>query len=228
MSATAVDARLGRTLRFYDTTIGKKAVVAVTGAAMFGFLIAHMVGNLQVFAGDNGVKMDEYAISLRKLGPALWAARLGLLVSVVLHIVATVQLWRGQQAARPTGYAKKVNEDSSYASRTMKWSGPIIALFVIYHLMHFTWVVFPGYEHLRPYENLVRGFQNPAISIVYIVAMVMVCMHLNHGLWSMFQTLGFNHPRYTPMLKTFAVAFSTVIAAGFIAVPVAVLTGIVS
>src|SRR5690349_7021592 len=138
MSAIAVDSRLARTLRFYDTTVGKKVIMAVTGAILFGFLIAHMAGNLQVFAGPE--KMNHYAVALREIPAMLWGARLVLLISVIFHITASIQLWALQRAARPVKYVKKTNADSSYASRTMMWSGPIIAFFVLYHLMHFTWI----------------------------------------------------------------------------------------
>jgi succinate dehydrogenase / fumarate reductase cytochrome b subunit len=226
MSTVAVDSRPARALRFYETTLGKKAVMAVTGIILFGFLVAHMVGNLQVFAGRE--VLNHYALKLREMPALLWFARVTLLLSVVLHIVASVQLWSLQRTARPVRYTRKKNDDSSYASRTMMWSGPIIAAFVVYHLAHFTWVALPGpYEHLKPYENLVYGFRQPLISIFYIAAIVMLCTHLYHGLWSMFQTLGLAHPRYTPALKRFAALFSIALAAGFIAVPVAVLTGVV-
>jgi succinate dehydrogenase / fumarate reductase cytochrome b subunit len=225
MSSIAVDARPGRSFRFYETTLGKKAVMAVTGAILFAFLVGHMIGNLQVFAGPD--KINDYAVQLRKLGPALWVVRLVLLASVVLHIWASIQLTLLQRRARPEKYVKKRNLDSSYASRTMIWSGPIIAAFALYHLAHFTWVVFPGYEHLKPYENIVRGFQNPAISAFYIAAIIMLMLHLRHGVWSMFQTMGFAHPRYTPKLKLFASVFALLLGIGFIIVPVAVLLGFI-
>ncbi len=226
MSAIAVDTSSGRTLRFYETTNGKKVVMAVTGMILFGFLLGHMAGNLQVFAGPE--KLDEYAIHLRQLGPLLWLARIVILAAVVLHIISSVQLWSLQRQARPVPYRVKKNEDSSYASRTMMVSGPIIAFFVVYHLLHFTWVALPGrYEHLKPYENIVYGFQQPLIAVFYIVAMLLLSLHLYHGLWSMFQSLGIASPSYTPKLKLFAKAFTFILAAGFVAVPVSVLLGVV-
>jgi succinate dehydrogenase / fumarate reductase cytochrome b subunit len=226
MSSIAVEGRLARSLHFYETTLGKKAIMAITGVILFGFLIAHMVGNLQVFAGPEA--LNQYALKLRELPALLWFARLVLLASVILHIVASIQLWSLQRDARPVRYVRKKNSDSSYASRTMMWSGPILAAFVIYHLAHFTWVVLPGdYQHLKPYENVVYGFRQPLVSLIYIIAIAMLCTHLYHGLWSMFQTLGFAHPRYTPALRRLAAVFSFLLAAGFIVVPVAVLTGMV-
>ncbi|MGH9632587.1 MAG: succinate dehydrogenase cytochrome b subunit, partial [Bryobacteraceae bacterium] len=115
------------------------------------------------------------------------------------------------------------------ASRTMMWSGPIIAAFVIYHLMHFTWGnAHPDFEHLNVYDNVVKGFQVIPVSIAYIIAVLLLGMHLNHGLWSMFQTLGASHPRYTPFVKRFAAFTSLLIVLGFISVPIAVMTGLIS
>lgn len=227
MSAIAVDTRLGKTLRFYSTTVGKKAVMAVTGVIGFAFLLSHLAGNLQMFAGRE--QMDHYAVALRAIPAVLWGARLVLLASVILHITAAVQLTLLKNAARPIGYVKKEPTTSSYASRTMYWSGPIIGAFILFHLMHFTWgIVHPDFLELKPYENVVAGFKVLPITFFYIVAMVLLGMHLNHGLWSMFQSLGISHPKYTPKLKSFAILFSILITAGFLSIPVAVLAGIIS
>jgi succinate dehydrogenase / fumarate reductase, cytochrome b subunit len=224
MSTSTVDGRVSRGLRFYDSTIGKKVVMAVTGVMLFGFIISHMAANLQVFAGPDA--LNGYAVKLRELGPLLWAARIGLLVAVVLHIVASFQLIALQNAARPVGYARRASVGSTYASRTMRWSGPILLAFLIYHLMHFTFGnVHPQFEDLRPYENVVVGFRSVPVVIAYLVAMGMLCLHLQHGLWSMFQTLGAAHPRYTPKIKTFAGLTALGIFLGFVIVPVAVLAG---
>jgi succinate dehydrogenase / fumarate reductase cytochrome b subunit len=212
--------------RFYESTIGKKAIMAMTGLILFGFLIAHMLGNLQVFLGRD--VMNHYAETLHNNPPLLWTARIILLVSVVLHIWASVQLALLKKEARPIGYVKRGNVQASYASRTMMWSGPIIALFVIFHLLHFTTgTIHPNFVELDAYDNVVNGFRVIPAAIAYIVAMALVASHLSHGIWSMFQSLGFSHPRYSPMIKTFASAFSWVLIAGFISVPVAVLTGLV-
>lgn len=224
MSTRAVDGRVRRSLRFYDSTIGKKVVMAVTGILLFGFIISHMAANLQVFAGPEA--LNGYALKLREFGPLLWAARGGLLFAAVLHIVASFQLIALQKAARPVGYAKRANVGSSYASRTMRWSGPILLAFVIYHLLHFTTGnAHPQFEHLRPYENVVAGFQSVPVVIAYLIAMGMLCLHLHHGLWSMFQTLGASHPRYTPKLRGFAAVTALAIFLGFSVVPIAVVSG---
>jgi succinate dehydrogenase / fumarate reductase, cytochrome b subunit len=224
MSAVAVNSTLARGVFFYKTTVGKKVVMAVTGIVLFGFLLGHMAGNLQFFLGREVI--NAYAENLRHLGAVLWAVRLALLASVILHIWAAIQLAVLQRAARPISYVKKRSVGSTYASRTMYWSGPIIAAFVIYHLLHMTWgVVHPDFEHLNAYDNLVIGFSRPLVSFAYVVAMVLLGMHLYHGLWSMFQTLGASHPRYTSKLKLFAKAFTYLIVLGFLSVPLAVLAG---
>lgn len=225
MSAIAVNVPSERGFRFLQTTVGKKVVMAVTGILLFGFLVAHMAGNLQFFAGAEA--LNHYALQLRTVPALLWGMRLGLLLAAILHIVSSVQLALLARAARPISYAKRKPVGSTYASRTMYWSGPIVAAFVVYHLMHLTWGVGgTDWEDLRPYENVVAGFSNPVVSIFYIFAMVLLTMHLYHGLWSMFQTLGAAHPRYTPKLKLAAKIFSIVLFLGFISVPVAVLAGV--
>lgn len=224
MSAVTVDSRMARGVRFYGTTLGKKAVVAVTGILMFGFLIAHMAGNLQFFAGRE--QINHYAESLRQMPALLWGARVGLLAAAVLHIAASVQLVKLQHVARPHGYLRKQNVGSSYASRTMRWSGPIILAFLVYHLLHLTWgVTDREFVHLDAYGNLVRGFSQPVIAIAYIVAMLLLSLHLYHGLWSMFQTLGFSHPRYSAKLRLAAKLFTVLLVLGFLSVPVAILAG---
>lgn len=224
MSAVALNSSLARGVYFYRTTVGKKVIMAVTGIVLFGFLIGHMIGNLQFFLGRDVI--NAYAEKLHSLGALLWVIRLGLLAAVVLHIVAAAQLWSLQRTARPVGYYKKQNVGSTYASRTMYWSGPILAAFIIYHLLHLTTgTVHPGFEPLNAYDNMVIGFQKPLVSLFYMIAMALLGMHLYHGLWSMFQSLGFAHPTYTPKLKTFAKLFSIVLVLGFIALPIAILAG---
>ena len=212
--------------RFYDSSIGKKAVMAVTGLVLFGFLILHMLGNLQVFLGRD--VMNHYAETLHANMGLLWTARIVLLVSVLLHTWAAIQLTAVKAAARPIAYVKPGNVQGSAGSRTMMLSGPVIALFVIGHLLHFTTgTIHPQFVELHAYENVVTGFSNPIVAALYIVAMILVAFHLSHGIWSMFQSIGFSHPRYTPMLKKFAAVFSWLLIAGFISVPIAVMAGMV-
>ena len=226
MSAVAINSTLARGVFFYRTTIGKKVVMAVTGLILFGFLIGHMAGNLQFFLGREA--LNSYAEHLHELAGLLWTARIVLLLSVFLHILAAIQLVNLQRAARPVSYYKRTAVGSTYASRTMYWSGPIIAIFVVYHLLHMTLGVsgiHPHFEHLNAYDNVVYGFSQPLVTIAYTIAMILVGMHLYHGIWSMFQSLGLSHPRYTPKLRVFAKVFSVLLIIGFLAVPLAVLAG---
>lgn len=233
MSAIAVNP-IHRAVRFYEAPIGKKAVMAVTGVLLFGYVIAHLIGNLQVFS-PNRDQINAYAAFLHNPNNllALWAARLVLLAAVVLHIVASFQLWAQNREARPVSYRKKADVPTSYAARTMKWSGPIVAAFVIFHVLHLTvGAVLPLHE-VGPNApdvraNVITGFQNYGVSAFYILAIILLCMHLYHGLWSMFQSLGFSHPRYTPMLKKGAAAVAILIAIGNISIPLAVLAGILT
>jgi succinate dehydrogenase / fumarate reductase, cytochrome b subunit len=227
MSATAANLRVG-SLRFWQTTVGKKAIMAVTGFILFGFVVVHLLGNLQIYV--SAAKLDHYSAMLKSMPSLLWGARIALLVSVFLHIWASFQLWSLQRSARPIGYVKKANLHSTYASRTMKWSGPILLAFIIFHLLHFTFgTVHPGgpFDEHNVYNNVVTGFQVWPVSLFYIIAMVMLCYHLYHGLWSMFQSLGFSHPVYTPWLQISAKVVAVLIAVGNISIPVAVLAGII-
>jgi succinate dehydrogenase / fumarate reductase cytochrome b subunit len=198
--------------------------MAVSGCILFSFVVSHLIGNLQIYEAPE--KIGNYSRFLKSMPALLWGARITLLVMVVLHIWSSVQLALRNNAARPTGYVKKKAAGSSYASRTMYWSGPIILAFVIYHLLDFTFgVVNPGFEEGKVHRNVVASFQAIPVSAFYIIAMVLLCIHLYHGLWSMFQTLGVNHPRYTPLIRRGAKVVAIFIAAGNISIPVAVMTG---
>jgi len=227
MSATAGNLPLAQ-FRFWETTVGKKAIMAVTGVILFGFVVAHLLGNLQIYLPPE--KINHYSEALRAVPALLWGARITLFVSVCLHIWASFELWLLQRAARPIGYVKKVNAHSTYASRTMIWSGPIVLAFVIFHLLHFTFgVVHPGglFDKHNVYNNVVTGFQYWPVSLFYIIAMILLCYHLYHGLWSMFQSLGFSHPVYTPWIQRLAKIVAILIAVGNISIPVSVLAGFI-
>jgi succinate dehydrogenase / fumarate reductase cytochrome b subunit len=209
---------------FYTSTTGKKAAMAVSGCILFLFVVAHLIGNLQIYEGQD--KLNRYAALLRAEPALLWAARMVLLAMLVLHIWSSIQLAGRNLGARPVGYRKKKATGSSYASRTMYWSGPIILAFVIYHLLDFTFgQVNPHYQPGNVYGNVVASFQLLPVAAFYIIAMLLLCLHLYHGLWSMFQSLGIAHPRYTPMLRRGAAVVATLIAVGNISIPVAVLAG---
>ena len=223
-------------MTLWSTSIGKKAVMAVTGLILVGFVIGHMLGNLKVFQGE--AKFNAYAAWLREIGsPAfghaqvLWLARLVLLTATVLHIVAAVQLTRMSYVARPVSYDTKEAIGSTYASRTMRWGGLIITLFVIYHLLHFTFgaVGFaPGrYTPMSVYRNVVGGFSLWYVSAFYIAAMLALGLHLYHGVWSTFQTLGLNTSRADRVYRALATVSSLAVVLGNVSVPVAVLMGVV-
>ena len=227
MSATAVSLRENRA-SFWGSTNGKKVVMAVTGAILFAFVIGHLAGNLQIFEG--AAKLNAYGHFLHSIGELLWPVRIVLLLAVALHITATVQLALLKKKARPVGYSRKEAIASSYASRTMYWSGPIVLAFVIFHLLQFT----AGYIHPESqfiegdvYHNVVAGFQVWWVSVWYIFSVSLLGLHLRHGIWSMFQSLGFNHPRHTPVLKSAAIVIAVVIVLGYISIPISVLLGIV-
>jgi len=228
MSSAAVGVRRNPAATFWGSTNGKKAVMAVTGAILFGFIIGHLAGNLQIFEGRE--KLNAYGHFLHSIGELLWPVRIVLLVSVALHIIATVQLALLKKRARPVGYSRREAIASSYASRTMYWSGPIVLAFVIFHLLQFT----AGYIHPESqfiegdvYHNVVAGFQVWWVSVWYIFSVSLLGLHLSHGISSMFQSLGFNHPKHTPVLKSAAVAVAVVIVLGYISIPISVLLGIV-
>jgi succinate dehydrogenase cytochrome b subunit len=211
---------------FFRSSIGKKVVMAASGAVLFGFVLGHMLGNLQVYLGPTA--LNTYAEKLRHLGPLLWAVRAFLLAAVTLHIASAYSLTRESRAARPVGYRKHENRESTYASRTMRWGGVILLLFIVYHLMHFTFGnVHPDFVHGDVFHNFVVGFQNVWVSAFYIAAMVALGFHLYHGVWSMMQTLGLSHPRYDHLRHAFATLFAVVVVAGNISFPLAVLTGLI-
>jgi len=198
--------------------------MAVSGCILFLFVVGHLIGNLQIYEGPD--QLNRYAVLLRTEPPLLWAVRIVLLAMVLLHIWSSVQLAARNISARPDGYVEKKAAGSSYASRTMYWSGPIILAFVIYHLLDFTFgKVNPHFEPGNVYGNVVASFQVIPVAAFYIVAMLLLCLHLYHGLWSMFQSLGIAHPRWTPLLRRGAAVVAILIAAGNISIPVAVLAG---
>jgi succinate dehydrogenase / fumarate reductase cytochrome b subunit len=228
MSATAAVAPAGgvRALRFWGTTNGKKVVMAVSGVTMALFVFGHLAGNLQIFLGPD--QFNGYARTLRHLPEIVWPTRIILLIMLVLHVWSSLHLAVLKSEARPTGYARHSSAGSSYASRTMYWSGPIVGAFIVYHLMEFTFGVGgTPYHEFDAYGNVIQGFRVPAVSLFYIFAMLLLCLHLRHGLWSMFQTLGFYHPRHTPRIRRLASAIALFVFLGFISIPLAVMLRII-
>jgi succinate dehydrogenase / fumarate reductase cytochrome b subunit len=234
MSAIAVNP-IERAAGFYAAPIGKKAVMAITGVMLVGYVVAHMLGNLQIYSANTN-QINVYAAFLHNPANALllWGARSVLLAAVILHIVAAVQLWLQNRAARPIAYVKKDDVPASYAARTMIWSGPIVGAFVVFHVLHLTaGKVLTLAPELAPNQpnvraNVIAGFQNYAISGFYIFAMILLCMHLYHGVWSMCQSLGISHPRYTRKLKWASAILAILIAIGNCSIPIAVMTGLLT
>lgn len=221
-----------RVVSLSRSLIGKKVIMAVSGVVLLGFLAGHMYGNLKAFEGPE--HFNAYAEGLRTFGAPifgrthlLWVARIGLLVSVLAHIWAAWAVTRASWAARPVDYRQLAAVETTYAARTMRWGGVIILLYVIYHLLDLTFGrVNPSYIRGDVYHNLIASFQRPLVSGFYIAAMLVLALHLYHGIWSGCQTLGLNHAKYNPLRRAAALGFTVIVIAGFIAVPVAVLAGI--
>jgi len=214
--------------------IGKKVVMAITGVVLVGFVIAHMLGNLKIFAGPD--EINAYSRFLREVGwpelghgQLLWLVRIVLLVCVTLHITAAVQLTRMNRAARPIGYAAKRDIETTWAARTMRWGGALLVAFVVFHLLHLTGgVVGFGEGQFQPlavYQNVVAAFAVSPVALFYVVAMGALCLHLDHGIWSMLQTLGWSTARNEATLKLLSRVIAIVVFLGFTSVPVAVMTG---
>jgi succinate dehydrogenase / fumarate reductase cytochrome b subunit len=220
---------------FYRSAVAKKWLMAITGIVLLGYVLAHMVGNLKVFTGAEHI--NEYAEWLRDLGEpvfprtfVLWAMRIGLLAAAVIHIVAAYQLTVMNRRARPTHYqSPRDYAAASFASRTMRWTGVIILLFVIFHLLDLTWgQANPDFVRGDPYHNLFETFERVPVATFYILAMVALGLHLWHGTWSMFQSLGWNNPRFNLWRRVFAIGFAVVVTVGNISMPLLITTGAVT
>jgi succinate dehydrogenase / fumarate reductase cytochrome b subunit len=217
------------------TTIGKKIIMAVTGLVWLGFVLLHMYGNLKAFGG--AAYFNEYAEGLRAVGAPIFGhlhlltvARLVLVGSIVLHVWAAVTLTQQAQRARPRNYTLKKRVQANYASLTMRWGGAVLFLFIVYHLMHFTWGirVAPGeFIHGDAYGNLVRGFQFWPVTVFYLVAVSALAFHTYHGGWSLFQTLGLNNENTEKPLRGLAFGLALLLGVGFAIVPVAVMIGVI-
>ena len=219
--------------RFFNSTLGKKYLMALTGFLLFGFVIVHLLGNLQIFLGPTAI--NEYAHFLKAKPAVLWGARSGLLVIALLHIVTAYQLVARNRAARPVKYsAGKAPVAASFTSRTTAISGTIVLVFIIFHLLHYTvGLIDPSLLRLElnqmpnVYGMMVQGFSNPFISAFYILAMALLCMHLAHGVGSMFQSLGVKNGAYDTIINRLAKVAAAVIFLGNCAIVIAVLVGLV-
>jgi succinate dehydrogenase / fumarate reductase cytochrome b subunit len=213
---------------FWHSTVGKKIVMALTGLIMVGFVVLHMVGNLQVFISAE--KINNYGMMLHgPLHEVTLLLRAVLLVSVVLHIVAAVQLTRMENAARPIGYAKRVPQAATLASRTIRWGGLFLAIFIVLHLLHFTTgQIHPDFIPGDVYHNLISGMRSPLVAISYLVAMIFLGLHLYHGAWSSFRSLGAVEPKPHPLSRPIALGLALVVWLGFSVVPLAIVLGWIS
>lgn len=222
-------------IRFYRSAVGKKWVMAVTGIMLLGFVLVHMIGNLKLYLGTVHGRhdLDVYGEWLRTIGqPALprtvflWILRLGLIAALALHIHAAYSLTRMNHRARPMKYqSKRDYAAANFASRTMRYSGVIVGLYLVYHLMDLSWGLGGAKFHRGDvYANLVHSFQRPAVAVAYIVANVLLALHIFHGAWSMFQSLGWNNPRFNTARLWFARGFALVILLGNVSFPIAVMT----
>ena len=213
---------------FLASTIGKKIVMAASGVILFGFVVAHMAGNLQLYLGP--ATMNAYAVFLREFlhGTGLWIARAVLLVAVVLHVWAAVSLTRLDLAARPIDYRDWRPAESTYASRSMRWTGAILAAFIVYHLLDLTvGTVNPGFVEGDVYGNVVRSFRVVPVAILYLTAMALLGLHLKHGTLSMLRTLGLSHPRHLKIASQVLTVIVAVTIAANVSFPLSVLLGVV-
>lgn len=218
--------------RWLFSSIGKKTVVAVTGILLVLFVIAHLLGNLTVFAGPDWI--NAYAVHLRELGPLLWIARIGLLAAVVLHIYFTMLLWKENAAAKPQKYAVAAKIKTTVFARTMRLTGLFVLAFVAFHLAHFTLLIvdpayagyhteLDGHQVHDVYRMLIVGFSNPLVSAFYIFSLFLLTFHLSHGIASLFQTLGFSNNKMRALYETAARGLAWLLFIGYASIPVAIL-----
>ncbi len=218
---------LNRLQLLWRSSVGKKAVMAVTGLVLVAYLVTHVLANLLVFDGPD--RINRYATLLHGTGGALWGARLVLLVAAILHVVAAVQLTLRSRAARPEPYAAgRAPQASTIASRTMRWGGALILVFLVYHILHFTTgAAHPDFVELDPYHNLATGFRSPWVAGFYLLAMVGLGLHLYHGVWSSGRSLGLSQPSPRPLQRPLALMLAGFIWLGFTAVVVAGFLGVI-
>jgi succinate dehydrogenase / fumarate reductase, cytochrome b subunit len=229
-----METKIRKQAPFFWTSTGKKLLMAVSGLALAGFIVAHLAGNLQMFLGQEAV--NRYSTFLKSTGELLWVARLGLITMVGIHIWTAIAVTHDNVRARPVEYAAREYKEASLASRTMIYTGLIILFFLAYHLSHFTLMItHPEYRHLVDahgrhdvYSMVVLGFQRPWISAWYLLGVFLLGMHLSHGLYSMFQSLGFQNNTLRTKVRPLATAVGWLIFLGFASIPVGVLLGVIS
>ena len=218
---------MNRLAVFWQSSVGKKAVMAVTGLILVAYLITHVLANLLVFSGPE--RINRYAQLLHSTGAALWGARLILLAALILHIIAATQLAIRSRAARPEPYAGgRDPQVSTVAARTIRWGGALILLFLIYHILHFTTgTAHPDFVELNPHHNVSTGFRNPLVAAVYLLAMLAVGLHLYHGVWSSGRSLGLSQPSPRPLHRRVALVLAVFVWLGFTAIVIAGSLGLI-
>ena len=218
---------MNRLAVFWQSSVGKKAVMAVTGFILVAYLLTHVLANLLVFNGPE--RINRYAQLLHSSGAALWGARLILLAALILHIIAATQLAIRSRAARPEPYAGgRDPQVSTFAARTIRWGGALILLFLIYHILHFTTgTAHPDFVELNPHHNVSTGFRNPLVAAVYLLAMLAVGLHLYHGVWSSGRSLGLSQPSPRPLHRRVALILAVFVWLGFTAIVIAGFLGLI-
>ncbi|MDO8502966.1 MAG: succinate dehydrogenase cytochrome b subunit [Gemmatimonadaceae bacterium] len=219
---------MNRAIRFYQSAIGKKVVMGVTGLIGIGFVIGHMSGNLLAFRGAEAI--NAYARFLKSTGELLWILRLVLIAAVILHVVAAYQLTMQNRAARPVGYVNREPQVSTWAARTLRWGGVLLLLFIVLHIMHFTTgTIEPAgaFSETDVHANIVTSFRLWWVTLFYVIAMIALGLHLYHGAWSSVRSLGISPPSNDPLHRRVALVIAVVVWLGFTAVPVAVFAGLI-
>jgi succinate dehydrogenase / fumarate reductase cytochrome b subunit len=218
---------MNRLRLLWNSSVGKKFIMGITGLVWVAYLITHVLANLLVFQGP--AKINAYSAFLHGTGGALWAARLVLIAALVLHVGAAVELAERRHEARPLDYAAgREPQVSTLASRSIRWGGALILLFLVYHLLHFTvGTAHPNFVEGDPYHNVVAGFHNPVVVLFYLIAMAVVGLHLYHGIWSSGRSLGVSSPSPRPLRRTLALVLALLVWLGFSVIPIAVYAGVV-
>ncbi len=220
-------------MRLFSDSIGRKVVMAITGLLMVLFVIGHLLGNLTIFAGPNGI--NAYAFHLHELAPLVWGTRLVMGAAVLLHLFIAIQITLENSAAKPDRYAVQNSLKATFASKNMIWTGAILGVFIVYHLLHFTFRVTPnltlGFDYLNRfdvYTMVVKALGSAFTGLVYIAAMISLFLHLSHGVQSMFQTLGLSNSFLLPRWGIVGKVLSVIFLVGFGSIPAVILVGILS
>lgn len=216
---------MNRLLALWQSAVGKKVAMAVTGAMLVLFLMSHAVSNFLVFIDPQ--HLDDYGAWLRSFGPLLWVARLGMITAAGIHIAAAWQLTQMARVARPADYSRHELSASTYAARTMRWGGVLLLVFIVFHILHLTLgIVHPDFIEGAVSQNLRSGLAVVPVAVFYALAMVALGAHFGHGIWSAFQTLGYNHPAWNRLRMVVAVCLAFLVGGGLLSIPLAALLGL--